>query len=94
MDFIDDHRDALRLPGDQPQIFGMVHSFMHRRLWFDFPQGSEAHLHMSFDTMIELWTFAERRRMPLVQNAVSDLFVKRVREVEELVSEGYVAIIV
>ncbi|KAK4502475.1 hypothetical protein PRZ48_005900 [Zasmidium cellare] len=76
--------DFIRLPGEDPMLFGLMLSFIRKRIWLEAPRAPPAWLYLTFDQIVELWLMGERLDMPLIQNASSDLLVKKVKYLNEL----------
>lgn len=72
------HNDAeIRLPGDDPEVFSMVLHYLHHRRFLD-STVHPSHI-VSFDKIIDIWSFGEARIMPLIQNAAADLFANKIK---------------
>ncbi|EME45285.1 hypothetical protein DOTSEDRAFT_23332 [Dothistroma septosporum NZE10] len=67
----------IRLPGDDPEVFSMVLHYLYHRRFLD-STIHPCHL-LSFDKIIDIWSFGEARVIPLIQNAVADLFGDKIK---------------
>lgn len=77
----------IRLPGDDAAAFSMALNYMHTRRFFDFPvtpdgQKIEDGAVLTFEKIIDVYAFGEKRGMPLIMNAAADLMGRKIKYCE------------
>lgn len=66
------------LPDEEPLIFDLFVNWIHTRLFYD--STLEPHVLMDFAALAKLWVFGDAHDIPMLQNEVVDITLRKIRK--------------
>lgn len=73
--FAETQEQYIHLPEEDPRIFALFLRWMRERRFF--PKAEHDEVACDWATLVDLWLFGDRRHIPMLQNAVHDLFLRK-----------------